>query len=108
MPVVARKPSNDPALVGLGRPDDGPADGDLVDLEAGLGHAAVGLVASPEGVGAGRQRRREVDPARPVLSPVMPAPLPLKPLWSSAAGADRFVTTGVQVAPPSYEASRKA
>ena len=38
----------------------------------------------------------------------MPAPLVLKPLWSFAAGDERFVTTGVNDVPPFDEASRNA
>ena len=38
----------------------------------------------------------------------MPVPLALKPLWSLAAGSDRFVRTGVHVVPPFVDCSRNA
>ncbi|MEZ5194548.1 MAG: hypothetical protein R2734_20130 [Nocardioides sp.] len=51
--------------------------------------------------------RVAVSAVQPPLSPVMPVPLVLKPLWSPEV-SDRLVEIGSQLAPPSVEASRKA
>ena len=69
-------------------------------------NAAVGLVAEPDG-GRSPAGTVAVRSAQSACSPLMPAPLALKPLWSVAAGVDLFVTTGVHVV-PSLEASRNA
>ena len=97
MPVVVRKPSNVQSGVGLGVADVGAVQGDVVDLEAGQGHAAVGHVVPAQRVGAVRDGRGQVDP------------LAVGRAGDAVAVPRRslsLVGTFVHVSPPSLEASR--